>query len=645
MKILITVKTNSSGDGRKKFFARSTPEFFRAAFLLVLFAFAALASNARAASSTLGPYSLHGVWQQVRTNIASAGTPPTVVLREDYLPYLKGIVTHFRRYQEPDGGIIDEFQHREVQNATACYALAAAALVASSPDTNFVTSAALALDHCLQGFANADAKSPGADNSIAHAMLAYELLLPSVTPERQKHWQNLLRALNPEVAYHDRLTENRTRVIGYNVAALSGDFLRAKAGFGGTAFLDRHLPVQLRNFSNEGWYRDAYSPIAYDSMARYFFALLAWRGYDGPQKDLLLDLLDRGAVTSLLTQSPIGEIPTGGRGSQHQWNEAQQVFLNELWAARKKAEGDALGAQMFKRAARLSWQSILRWVRPSGELNTVKNAFDPAARHGFETYGSHSHFNLLAAAALALAWHVADDTILAGTAPAEVGGYAFELPQFRKIIANAGGLYVQIDTKADTNYQSTGFVRIHKTGVEGVVGPSDSIPWRREPLALGIAWREGDAWRPLAGELYDLTRGPKLSMFRSDPTNVVFFVGYPVNSTNVSAVVETYDLTPQRARITTDVQGTVQGTANEVRVRFPALMFTGVRATRVSLEGNTASVTLGKSRETFSVLQPPGLELRRTGEIHSGRNGFFEPIEVTARTNRVVYTLTPELLP
>ena len=213
----------------------------------------------------------------------------------------------------------------------------------------------MALGHALKEMVVADLKSPGADNSIAFALLAAEWLQPHVTPAQSQRWKDLLRSIDPEKAYRDRLTEQRTRVTGYNIAALSGDFLRAKAGLANTVFLDRHLPVQLRNFTSEGWYRDAFSPVAYDTMARSFIVMLAWRGYAGANRDQLFDLLDRGAVTSLLAQSPVGEIPAGGRGSQHQWNEAQQCFLFELWAARKKAEGDALGAQIFKRAARLSW--------------------------------------------------------------------------------------------------------------------------------------------------------------------------------------------------------------------------------------------------------------------------------------------------
>ena len=599
------------------------------------------------APTTLARYPLDPIWQQARqhlgvaTTAANPNAPPAAMKRQNYLPYLQANATYFRRFQEPDGRILDEFQFREVQNATACYALVAAALVISGQDTNFLTSAVLALDYTLQRMVKLDEKSPGADLSIAPAMIAYEWLHPLVAPERRQQWQTHLRAIAPDKAYRDRLTDARTRVTSYNVGALTGEYLRQYNGVGAPAFLYQHLPVQLRNFTVDGMYRDTFAPVAYDGMSRHFLAQLVWHEYAGPGKDTLLELLDRGALTALLAQSPLGEVPTGGRGSQHQWNEAQQAFVFELWATRKKAAGDTLAAQAFKRGAQLSWQSILRWVRPSGELNIVKNAFDPAAQHGFEKYSSHSHFNLLTASMLALAWRVADDSIFATVAPAEVGGFVFELAEFRKIIANAGGLYVEIDTKADTNYHSTGFVRLHKTGVEGVIGPSDSLPSRLTPLAVGIGWSDGDTWKSLAGENFDFVKIPKLTVQKTAPTNVAFTVRYPVGSTNVAAVLEHYDLTPQRVQVTT----TVEGTARELRLRFPALVFTGVRATTVRLTNSIATVTLGKSRQTCRIVEPAAAVWRRTGDILAARNGFVEPLESDLGTNRVVYTLTPEVLP
>ena len=46
-----------------------------------------------------------------------------------------------------------------------------------------------------------------------------------------------------------------------------------------------------------------------------------------------LDILWRGAWTSLFMQSPFGELPTGYRNSHHIWNEAEQAVIFEIYAS------------------------------------------------------------------------------------------------------------------------------------------------------------------------------------------------------------------------------------------------------------------------------------------------------------------------
>ena len=45
------------------------------------------------------------------------------------------------------------------------------------------------------------------------------------------------------------------------------------------------------------------------------------RGFAPTNASVYQELLRRAALTSLLLQSPAGELPTGARSSQHQWNE------------------------------------------------------------------------------------------------------------------------------------------------------------------------------------------------------------------------------------------------------------------------------------------------------------------------------------
>ena len=113
-------------------------------------------------------------------------------------------------------------------------------------------------------------------------------------------------------------------------------------------------------------------------------------GYDDENATEYWELNRRGALTSLLLQSPWGELPDGGRSSQHQWNEAVSCAIFELWASKMKAEGNATYAGFFKRAAAISLSSLGRWKRPTGEWTVVKNRFDPSTRHGYEGYSYYS---------------------------------------------------------------------------------------------------------------------------------------------------------------------------------------------------------------------------------------------------------------
>jgi hypothetical protein len=574
----------------------------------------------------------------LRPHLMTASVTPTNLSRSDYLSAISGIVRFFRHFQTADGRIVDPFVRREVQYSTPCYAWAATALVVSDKQPDLLDSAAMALECALQQLANGNPADRHGDFFTFPAMLAYEHLRDRVPLERRQRWEQLLKAINPSQAYRDVLSAQRREVHNWNVVAIAGEFLRAQAGFTDLTFVERHLEAQWQHFTAEGLYRDPNVPMAYDHFPRHFLAAMLERGYEGKFQSEPTELLERAAWISLLMQSPLGELPTGGRSAQHQWNEAMQCVTYEIWARRKWREGDEVAARAFKRAARLALQSIRRWVRPSGELWIVKNRFDPALRHGFESYSFHSQYNLLAASMLATAWLFADDRIPEGACPADIGGFVIHLPDFHKVIANAGGLYVEVDTCADPNYNSTGLLRVHRKGVDGLVGPSDGAAIKDEPLAVGIAWREGDRWQPLAGLGQRQIARVTLTVHAQTPQRVAFTVRYEVNRPTARTVAETYELTPTCVRVTASVDGTV----DRLLVRFPALAFDGQRASRITVNGDTATVQLGESQQTFRVEAPKGVELRRTGRWVRSRNGYLEPIEGEAMGNRVVYTLTPE---
>lgn len=61
-----------------------------------------------------------------------------------------------------------------------------------------------------------------------------------------------------------------------------------------------------------------------------------------------------------------------------QWNEAASAAIYEINAAAYAAKGDTASACLFRRAARLSLQSVGRWQTAAGDLQIIKNWFDPA---------------------------------------------------------------------------------------------------------------------------------------------------------------------------------------------------------------------------------------------------------------------------
>lgn len=143
-------------------------------------------------------------------------------------------------------------------------------------------------------------------------------------------------------------------------------------------------------------------------------------GFNGSDAEIYKSILRRGALTSLLLQSPWGELPTGGRSSQHQWNEAMQCFTFEYFAGQYRQLGQTALSGAFKRAAALSFQSLQRWRRAEGDFYVVKNRFLPKERFGFESYSYQSNYNLLTAAFLADAYMHASDDIAQSASFAEV---------------------------------------------------------------------------------------------------------------------------------------------------------------------------------------------------------------------------------
>lgn len=577
------------------------------------------------------PNPLEQAIRDARTSLSerSAQPAPTGINREAYLKMIQSIIGYFGPHQIKSGEIIDPYAHREIQYATPSYALAAAVLVASGKQPDLLDSASRALDKSLLELAEHRAADHVGDFFIYPAMVAYRTLRDRVDPAVRERWDGYLRKIDPDLAYSDRIGPGQPDVMNWNSNAILGEYLRARYGFTDQAFVSRYMDAQRPRFTPEGLYRDPDFPLVYDAAARFNFSMLLAEGYQGPHRPALETLLRRGAWASLLMQSPAGDFPIGGRSSGHVWNDALQCASFELWARRAAAGGDALEAGAFKRAAHLSFLSLARWVRPSGELWIVKNRADPAARFGYEDYSFHSQYNLLAAAYLALAWSFSDDAITEQAAPAETGNFIVDLPQFHKLFANFEGHYLELDTGADTTHNGTGLLRSD--------GPDpDRPPLGEGGEAMGVGWRQGDKIWTLAQFPADKVK-PQLLVHKLDKDGLHFSIRYVLSGTGVKQVIETYDLT--RDRVT--VHSVADGPIDQLLVRFPAYRTDGRNRMRIDASENAVEVSgLGQTR-IFRILSPAGKLVQLPRLVHD-RSGTYALFQATTDKHDIRYELTQQ---
>jgi len=597
------------------------------------------------------------------------GFAATGLARRDYLPLIVGNAAFFARHQDRSGAIIDPFEKRERQYATPAFALAAATAATVAGRRDLFDPAVRAFTFALEALAGKTTADNHADFYIPLLMHAHRLLRGRVPSAIRDRWRQLFLGLVPEKTYRD--TGGRGN---WNLVHVAGECLRRKDGLvapdqeaAQRAYVERSLERQKASgaYTPLGMYQDANAPLAYDAFPRLWLDdVLADGAYHGARHDELLEFLTRGGLSTLLLLSPAGEWANGGRSAQHQWNEAQVAVICEVNARRWKAWGRPDLAGAFKRAARLALSSVRRWQRPSGELWIVKNRAEPARRHGYEGYSFHSQYNLLAAAMLVIAYGRADDTIAERPGPSKAGDYVFDLRDpFHKVCACSGGTYVLVDTAADTHYDASGLLRVHKAGVarssfSGVAAPNR---WYGPPgdavktaLSPGIGWKEpGTAetdWRSLA-DFAKAKPGDKehtATVARTDLSvrggahgsgQVSFVLRYGLQGTGARPVEEEYVVSAAGVEVVSRLGGDDAPAAT--RVRFPALVSDGERETAININGAQATIEHANASLTWEVVSPPGARLRLEGPRVATHNGYVRALvaDLPAATREVRWRL------
>ena len=547
-------------------------------------------------------------FRQTAAKQPPANFRPTGLTRRDYLKLITAQVDFWKTQQNATGAIIDPYRKEEFQYSTPAYALAAALTIREGARPDLVESAAKAMDWATRTLSERKAATQHEDfypPLLAHAL---PILKPLVAPQRAAGWEADIRGINPTAIYRQPIG-----LSNWNLVAASGEFLFQRLGLrdADNQYVNQSIASQGVHFQSPyGLYLEG--PMAYDAFPRLWVSDIVAQGYEGSNAAELTEVLRRGAITSLFLQSPWGELPAGHRSAHHQWNEAEQCVIFEIYAAQALKNGDAALAGLYKRAAHLALSSMQRWVRPSGEMQIIKNWVDPAKGHSYEVYSGHSQYNLLPMAMLAIAYDYAKitETIAEAPSPADAGGFVVELRELHKIIANAGGTYIEIDPKSDPNYDATGLIRVHVPGLSPQLGPSDSVvkkPKYNLPkgsatpatTGIGVSWKAPDGnWRRL-GELGEANiKKWTLSHVSESPQRVAFDVTYEGELLGVSRIVESYIVTPGRVELTTEIAGY----DGPLRYVWPVLADDGRTPSSIEVRGGTVAVSQdgGKTAQTFT---------------------------------------------
>jgi len=436
------------------------------------------------------------------------------------LALVESVVRAYTPYQDSSGAIIDPFSEAERYYSTPAYAMAASVLVQAG-HMDLLASAASALSHSIDVVVKGCAPDHHPDFFPVLMMRAYILLKPHM-PEQAKVWAEALKKIQPEQDYVFTMSKmnNPNRMINWNAIMISGEYLRWREQLAseGTNWMDRYLNLyHLTRFTPLGLYQDGpldrpNCPFSYDIATRYHLDVMLEAGYDGACAGELKEQLRHGAFSTLLTLSPLGEIPPRGRSSQHQWNEAAAAYVCSNHAAQALQAGDRVMAGAFARAANRCFEAVERWKMDDGRLKIVRNEYPPEARHGYEVYTNHTGYNLWTAAALAHAC-LSDpgEDVMEMYLPSELGNRVLQADGwFETIIATVPGQQMILHTAMNDPYTVPGLVRIQQAGLPGLIGPSaaghvqsgftEFAEGEVGPLSYCPVWKTADGkWHSLAG--------------------------------------------------------------------------------------------------------------------------------------------------
>jgi hypothetical protein len=230
---------------------------------------------------------------------------------------------------------------------------------------------------------------------------------------------------------------------------------------------------------------------------------------------------------------------------------------------------------------------------------------------------------MLATSMLAQAWQFADDAVKEKPCPADLGGFAFEIPKFHKVFANAGGTYIEYDTSGDHKYNPTGLIRIHLKDGHPQLGPSDGCA----PLysGKGVNFAAGPAWKDAKGtwtKLADLSGAPEVRVLQESSNQIKLKIIYKIKKPDVT-LTELITVKPNEVIVADKISG--KG-IDQLRIYYPMLISNGRDKTKIQMDRKTLRMQLETKSVSFEILNSKESKLTRTGQTLKHRNGLVEPV-------------------
>ena len=572
---------------------------------------------------------------------------PTDINRDFYLDLAERTVRDCASCQGEDGIVRDQYTSTECATTTGRFVGVLGLLIGAGRRLDLVDAAARSMDLCCESMATGihDGKPvAGPEFYTKELMYAYRGLKGHVDRERRQRWAELLSSFDPWERYgtcRDRAKHN------WPVYAICGEQLKQYERLvEAEAFIDEVLDTQAELVTAEGLYRDPHDPVTYDLTCRQQFGLMPDFGYDGRYREWLDEVCRRGALTQLLFTSTTGQMPFGGRSNQFHHMEGMAACICELEARRYAEMGEMDRAGAMKRAARQAALAIGPWFREDGPTPDIKNRFDPGAAHGYDRRDYYTVYWLLAGSLFATAWHLADDSIPEGPAPADLGGYVLQLwPAFHRTFATCGDYHLEIDTKAQPRHDATGLGRFHRRGVRPETALSApipanpvvlmSIPGAERECAIGPVWLDGDGEEHRLAECSERIEEATVNVLREEPDLLSFEVIYRGDLFGAREVVEQYELSADGLRLSVRIEGEVQ----PVGFTVPLLVTDGTGEGEASPTDRGLDVQYEGHRYTVELLGEAPVAVRLTDERVPNRTGIYRVAELRTDLREAVLRL------